>query len=369
MRFADRFQITVAAVLAALAVLLAVLPQNPAPQQDGNYGYTPDPEGTAEFLHELKRPTFAEAGADAVAGAKFVDTFLYRPLNAAHQARYGSPWKAWNQGNHGSCVSFAFALAAFTAQSIDWATGDMPEPPLAVATEPIYGGSRTAARVPPITVNNGGDGSYGAAAARWIRGLANGTGGILYRKPYPEHRIDLSEYSIPVSKQMGRLGVFENLAREAYRHRAMSVAKVSTWEELSAAIESGYPVAICSTVGYGGRERRDADGFLPRGSSWAHAMCIIGIRHAKNAEKKEGGVGGAASAVIDPRDGALIANSWGQHWLDETSARWPEDMPAGCFWAERKNVEAALAQGDSFAVGGVEFVYRDLDHGGWMQKE
>lgn len=364
MRSADRWQITTAAVLAALAVLVLVLPYPPQVGDSGNYGYTPDPEGTAEFLSELDRPTFAEAGADAVKGARYVDTLLYRQLNAAHEARYGMPWQAWNQGNHGSCVSFAFALGAYVAQSVDWAEGDMEEPPLAVATEPIYGGSRTAARIPPITVNNGGDGSYGAAAARWIRGLANGTGGILYRREYPEHRIDLSEYSIPRSKEMGRLGVFENLAREAYKHRALSVAKVSTWDELAAAIESGYPVAICSTVGYGGNSRRDADGFLDRGSSWAHAMLIVGIRHAKNAEKKEGGVGVGAA---NPRDGALIANSWGEYWLDERSPRWPDDMPKGCFWASRKNVESALSQGDSFAIGGVEFRYRQLDHREWLQ--
>jgi hypothetical protein len=43
-------------------------------------------------------------------------------------------------------------------------------------------------------------------------------------------------------------------------------------------------------------------------------------------------------------------------------------MPDGCFWVTRRDIEAILSQGDSFAVGGIAgFVWRDLDNHGWQQ--
>ena len=40
----------------------------------------------------------------------------------------------------------------------------------------------------------------------------------------------------------------------------------------------------------------------------------------------------------------------------------------GSFWASRENIQAALDQGDCFAIGGVDgFKWRVLDHGNWFQ--
>lgn len=343
-----------AVVLFAIAALLAVeswqMLERTVREPGYGQGYVPDLAATREFLGELEHPTFADAGADALASYKGVDTFLYRHVDKAHRAVYGQPWKCWNQGSAGTCVSFAFGLGCYTGQAVDWTQGELPAPPRECATEPIYGGSRTAGRVPPIKVNNGGDGSYGAAAARWVSGNCKvpDVGGILYRQPYPG--ADLSTYSIPLSREWGRNGVPLPLAKEAHRTRAVAVAQVSTWEELCAAIERGSPVVLCSTVGYGGRSVRDADGFLPRGSSWSHAMLCWAVRYKKNGS---------------PRDGGLIQNSWSERWLDGPT--WPADQPDGSFWARREDIEAALKQGDSFAVGGIDFSWRELDHGGWLE--
>ncbi len=330
----------------AVILVLAAMGDGEPPMQA--MGYTPDPAGTERFLRTLDHPTFGQAAPEAVAQHKSVDVFLYRQVQLAHVARYGERWVSWNQGPHGSCVSFAFALGSYCAQAVDWTEGELEDPPLIVATEPIYGGSRTAARMPPITENRGGDGTYGGAAARWIMGLSDGTGGILYRQVYGD--VDLGEYSIPRSQHMGRYGVPRTLAIEANKHRALAAARVDTWDELCASIERGSPVVLCSTVGYGGRPARDADGYLERGSAWAHAMLCWAVRHEKNGS---------------PRDGGLIQNSWSARWL--SGPRWPADMPDGSFWASRQNIEAALAQGDSFSIGGVSgFSWRELDHGEWL---
>jgi hypothetical protein len=326
----------------------------------GQYGYVPDPDGTREFLNELTQPTFAEAGRDSMAQAKGVDTFLYRFTDKAHREVYGEPWQCWDQGDVGTCVSMAFGLGCQTAMAVDWdvSSGKGAQPPPAVASEPIYGGSRTSGRMPPISFNGGGDGSYGGAAARWISGQCKveGIGGVLFREKYPE--ADLTSYSKTLSRDWGRSGVPQPLAIKAHEVRMMAVAQINTWAEFCASIERGSPVVLCSTVGYGrwdgSNPQRDSQGFLPRGKSWAHAMLAWGVRHAKPGDPSS-------------RDGGLIQNSWSKRWCG--GPKWPADQPDGSFWASRADIEAALAQGDSFAIGKANFKWRQLDNRVWFDKE
>lgn len=320
-----------------------------ADRVETNFGYEPNPAATAAFLRQLDKPKFREAGADCMAQAKPVDTFLWRYADEASRVVYGRPFQAWNQGSAGTCVSFGWGMGSWISQSVDWKTGKLPHAPKLVATEPIYGGSRTAGRLPPVTFAGFSDGSYGAAAARWVSGLKNGQGGILYREKYGD--TDLSAYSIDLSRKWGAYGVPKDLAIKANDHKAVAVALVDTWDELVAAITSGYCVPICSNVGFAATSVRDADGFLPVGGNWGHCMVIAGLRTADGPGK---------------RDGALVINSWGTTWV--RGPRWPADQPEGSFWASRSAIETILRQGDSFAIGGVDgFRYRDLDHAEWLQ--
>lgn len=313
-----------------------------------NFGYIPDAAGAREFAREAG--SFREVGADAFANAKQQDVFLYRYADKAHKAAYGQPWKCLDQGDHGSCVSFAFSLGCYTAQAVDFVTGRMPQPPPAVATEPLYGGARTYG----VGANNhyGGDGATGFGAARWISGNCPKRpeiGGILFRQKYRNY--DLTRYSIPLSREWGRNGVPLDLAKLAYQTRATAVANVTTWDELVASIARGSPVVLCSNVGYGRWDNRmpvrDADGFLERGKPWGHAMLVWAVRF--------------------DREGGLVQNSWSGRWCE--GSKWPEDMPDGSFWASRKNIEAALVQGDCWAIGGIitGLSWRELDHGEWME--
>jgi C1A family cysteine protease len=196
------------------------------------------------------------------------------------------------------------------------------------------------------------DGSYGAAAARWVSGLKNGHGGILYRQKYGD--VDLTTYSIPRSKDWGAYGVPANLAAEANKHTARAVALCETWEGLTAALESGMCVPVCSNVGFAATSVRDADGFLPRGGSWGHCMCVIAVKYAKNNPDMK-----------KPRDGVLIINSWGPSWC--SGPKHPLDQPDGSFWITKDDALAILKQGDSFVIGSVDgFKYRDLNNGGWL---
>ena len=347
-----------AVVLIAIAAMVALRSAMVLERSIGsdNFGYTPDPEATRAFLGELEHPLFRDAGAEVIAQAKGKDAYLYRCADKAHRAVYGQPFSPWNQGPHGSCVSFGWGMGSYIGQAVDWSTGQLPSPPRLVATEPIYGGSRTAGRLPPITYAGFSEGSYGAAAARWVAGLKNGTGGILYRQKYGD--TDLSVYSIALSKQWGAYGVPAPLAKEANKHTARAVALVETWDGLAAALESGMCVPICSNVGFANQDR-DADGFLKRNSSWSHCMVACSLKWAKN-----NGTGGEPP-MKQPRDGVLIMNSWGAGWVK--GGKHPPDQPDGSFWITRQDAEVILAQRDSFVIGSVTgFTYRDLDHGSFF---
>ena len=350
-----------ASVLIGLAILVGIrsagVLETSIGSAGGNFGYTPDPEATRAFLGELEHPLFRDAGREVIAQAKGKDAYLYRYADKAHRAVYGKPFGPWNQGSIGTCVAFGWGMGSYIGQSVDWAQGQLPTPPKLVDTVTLYAGSRTAARLPPVTFAGWSDGSYGAAAARWVSGQCKekGIGGILFREKYGEH--DLTIYSTSLSKQWGAYGCPRPLAIEANKHTAKAVALCETWDGLTAALESGMCVPICSNVGFASGDR-DADGFCRRQSTWNHCMVACSLKWAKNNGP------GSATPMKNPRDGVLILNSWGSY---VGGGKHPPDQPDGSFWITRQDAEIILAQRDSFVIGSVTgFTYRDLDHGAFF---
>jgi hypothetical protein len=338
----SNWRLALAIALGAVAVWLAVRPSTPQPPE--RFGYRPDPEGTKAFLAELDKPYFAQAGEDVIRQAKQVDTFLYRPAQKAHQALYGKEWIVGRQGI-GDCVSWGWAHGIWIALCVDWETGKIAEPPAMVATESVYGGSRVEAR----GRSSGGwsDGSYGGAAAKWARDW-----GAAFRLAYDakDGGHDLREYDSGRAKSWGNYGnggqgddgTFDAVAK---RHPCKHVALVKSFKEAAAAIESGFPVPVCS--GYGFSSQRDDQAFSRRQGAWAHCMVFCAVRYGE-------------------RPGLLCLNSWGPSWVK--GPKWPADMPEGSFWVDASTVDGMLSGGDSFAVGSVDgFRWRDLHHGNWFQ--
>jgi hypothetical protein len=313
-------------------------------------GWTPNPEGVREFLGELDKPTFSEAGPDAIREAKGVDTFLYRSAVKAHQALYQKPFVVGRQGI-GDCVSWGWAHGVWIAQCVDWETGRLANPPPMPATEAIYGGSRVEARGKSgdgrSPVGGYSDGSYGAAAARWVRDW-----GVVYRDHYGP--LDLTTYSADRAKEWGAYGNGGKgdggkLDATAQKHPATHVALVKTWAEAAAAIESGFPIPVCSMQGFA--SQRDDNGYASAQGSWAHCMCFVAVRYQRNGS---------------PSDALLCLNSWGPRWI--AGPKWPADQPDGSFWVKRSTVERMLSGEDSFAVGSVTgFGWRDLDNGAFIE--
>lgn len=314
-------------------------------------GYKPDPEGTKAFLESLDKPTIREAGPElfgAPPPEEKKGVFLYRAFRDAYKDSYKTEWVCATQGI-GDCVSFGWHHGIGIASAVEWKLGNIAEWHLP-ATEAIYGG----ARVEGCGKNGDGsrpvggysDGAYGAAAARFVHSEKGG-GGVLFRQNYPGH-FDLTKYSPQRAKEWGAFGCGgkgDNGWAETTGkpHRVHTVALVKTFEEAAAAIDSGYPVPVCSNQGFS--STRDKDGFCAARGKWGHCMCAVATRY--------------------DRQGVLILNSWGPSWV--SGPKYPDDQPDGSFWCEKGTFNRMLAGEDSFAVSAVEgFPLRKLDNGDWV---
>jgi hypothetical protein len=343
--------LVVCAAILGLIVERAAEDRSPGPQ--GRFGYNPNPGESRRVIEDFGPDgLFSSAGEDAISKSEGRDTFLYRPAMKAHHALYGEPWVVGRQGI-GDCVSWGWSHAIWIALCCDWETGRLPMPPPLVATESIYGGSRVEARSRDgsgsSAVGGWSDGSYGAAAARFVRNW-----GVAFRENAGGH--DLTQYSADKAKNWGAYGnggqndqgKFDQFVKS---HPAQHVAAVGTFEEAAAAIESGFPVAVCSSQGFA--SVRDKDGFAQASGQWQHCQCFIAVRYKKNGS---------------PDDALLCLNSWGPDWI--SGGRWPDDMPEGSYWVRRSVVERMLGgqDTDSFAVGSVGgFKWRPVSHREWFQ--
>jgi hypothetical protein len=350
---ANRWSISAVLFVIAMAMLGALVDRathRAARVIENRFGYTPDPAGMRAFLATLDEKYFSEAGADAMRGAKGVDTFLWRQVDAAHRARYGTPFVVGKQGI-GDCVSWGAAHAVFFSECVSWSLGKLPEPPLFPATEALYGGARVEARGLPgdgmNAVGGWSDGATGYGAAKFLREF-----GVVYRAEYPS--ADLREYSPDRARNYGAYGCGGQgdrgrLDAEAKRHPLKHIVAIRSWDELCSAIESGYPCTVASSQGFS--STRDKQGISEASGTWQHQMCCIGIRHRANGA---------------PDDLVCLLNSWGTGWNGPKENKFPADQPDGSFWVRRSVIERML--GDAWAVGDTDgFKYRDLDHGGWLE--
>lgn len=263
------------------------------------------------------RPTFAQAAPLLIGDeADGQPILVYKALKDV----LGS-YPTYPAQQIGDCVSFGHAHGLDMLQCIEIALGE-PSDFRETATEFIYGTSREVAGI-----LGRGDGSYGSAAVE-----AMTTIGVLSREMMGAD----GAYSGARAKSWGRYGVPAELKQKAATFKLGSAARVTTWEELTAALKNGYPVTVSSGQGF--TLIRDAAGFCLAKGSWGHCMVIGGVRF--------------------DRPGACILQSWGP---DQPTGPTALDQPSFSFWADRSTVEGMLAQGDSWALTKApEFAARSL---------
>jgi hypothetical protein len=221
----------------------------------------------------------------------------------------------------GDCVSFGHGHGNDLLQCIEIGLG-APAVFQETDTEFIYATSREVAGILSRQ-----DGSYGSAAVK-----AMTTIGMVSR---PMLGSD-GTYSGQRAKAWGYSGAPESVKSEAAAFKLGSSAQVSTWDELVAALQNGYPVTICTAQGF--TLTRDADGFCRARGRWGHCMFIAGVRF--------------------DRPGACIVQSWGPDCPTGPTAL---DQPSFSFWADQSVVERILGEGDSWALSKTPaFQKRDL---------
>jgi hypothetical protein len=280
-------------------------------------GWTPNPAETEKFVSSLKYPTLSDGGPKLKV-MEDKDVFLYQYL-----LRVCPNYRRVAQAI-GSCVGHAYAgcsdILACTEIAVHGEAEDWHGRTLEAS---IYAFSRVESRGKKRAGQS--DGSYGAAACKAIMHW-----GLLHYDVDYNGQV-FKEYSGIREKQWGDTGVPDDLEPHAKKRRVRETSLVRNFDEYCRAIGAGFPVAICSNVGF--TFSRDSEGFCKPRGQWLHAMAGISKRHGK-------------------RPGGLIWNSWGNN--SNSGPHYPDDMPVpfrgSTFWCDADVLDRMLGQGDSFAI-------------------
>ena len=294
------------------------------------FGYSPDRDGTDEFLASLAKPTLAQAGPD-LALDETRNVFL-----GSYLLKCDPGWKRGAQ-KIGSCVGWGWALSCDILAACDIHMRSEAE---------VYGGRVLEASVYAFSrvevrgqKNLGGDGSYGGAAAKAVTKF----GTLHYGLDYGGEKI--TDNSGVREKNWGRDGVPDNLEKYAANHKVSSVALVTDFEQAAKAIQNGYPVAVCSMQGFSMSQR---EGYLTPMGSWAHCMMFAGVRWK-------------------PYPALLCVNSWGECYSGDVDKTLPVQFQRSSGWVRAETCTRMLKGEDSFALSGYSgFAPRKLE-GNWLE--
>lgn len=279
------------------------------------FGYEPDPKAQDKFVSSLAKPTLAEAGPALQAVER--DTFL------GHYLLKVQPH--WQRGAQeiGSCVGWGWSMSVDVLAACDILfRGERESFGGRVLEAGTYAFSRVEARGQKS--NNGGDGSYGAAAAKAVTKF-----GTLHRgQVYSGRTFDKSPGSL--EKEWGRSGVPDELEPFAAKHKVGEVTLVQNFSDIAKAITNGYPVAVCSGLGF---SMSLEEGWLRQRGSWAHCQMICGVRFGS-------------------RHGAYVANSWGDCYDGSVDQALPVQFQRSGGWVDADVIDRMVSGDDSYALAG-----------------
>lgn len=296
------------------------------------FGYAPNPAGTAEFVATLPRPMLAQAGPD-LAIDEGRDVFLGSAL-----LRLCPSWKRGRQVV-GSCVGWGWAMACDVLAACDIVLrGEAESFGGLVLPASIYGFSRVEAR--GQEQNNGGDGSYGGAAAKAVTQFGTLHYGIDYGGDN-----QWTENSGSLERAWGRYGVPNELEPYAAQHKVSHVAVVESFEDAAKAIQNGYSIAVCSMMGFSMTLRQ---GYMTPMGQWPHCQMALGVRWK-------------------PEPAILVANSWSDCYTGTFDESLPPAFQRSAGWVKADDFTRMVQGGDSFALSGYAgFSQRELP-GDWLR--
>jgi len=301
------------------------------------FGFVPNPRATAALLE--RQP---QAYTDQLNNLPFdleKTTLTYRVLVRALQ---GSRWvsngrlRSLNQGGFGSCVGAGAAAACDVTAACDiYMRGDpekMPDDqrkvPSRCSLDWCYAASRHIAG--QLGSWEGSNGSWAVdALTQW---------GSIWSIQYDKY--DMTEYSIPRTREWTRKGVPSDLRSIAANNKFRAYVNVKTPEQACALIQNGYGILVCSTYGFEGT--RDEDGAIGIRGTWPHCMYWNAYSVVKRGSSK--------------KRYFTNTNSWSDAYLANGGPFGPEtpDLPFGSWNIRWDDAARMLRAGDSWAVGGFD---------------
>lgn len=230
-----------------------------------------------------------------------------------------------------NCTSFASSHVVDILKAIEIVKlGQFEDFVNITSTEFTYGASRVL--IGGGRLGNGG-GSLGVWTAKSVVDY-----GTLVRKKYDE--IDLTNYSGKLALDWGYNGPTRSLLKISKETYVKNISQVTTYASARDALANGYPIVVCSNVGFG--NKRDKYGMLYPSGNWAHAMAVIAVDDAHKIPS------------------VLILNSWPESWVSGPQRF--GDEPKGSFWCPYDVFETMLMQNDSFVYSDFNgFPVKELD--------
>lgn len=312
----------------------AVVADVPPEETYKAFGFVADLEAEQAARIAGGIPNFADTPAGkAVAGDG--DVFLWQAVRKANPARGPPSWYPnINQRNVGCCVGCGYKHGVDVLSAVQIVINKRPAEWKPVSAEGIYGYSR-------VEIGKGqirGDGSTGGWAQAAVKF------GVLPMEKFDTGH-DLTVFDPARARSWGATGMPNDLEPVARKTPVKGTALVTTWEDVKRSITQGYPVPVCSGVGFnnpnGTVGTRDKEGFIrPRGS-WPHCMLLCGIRGGE-------------------RPGAFCLNSWGDS--AHAGPVWPADAPVAGFWIDAAVVGQMVGERSSYALSDMTgFPARNLD--------
>lgn len=288
-------------------------------------GWIDDPNRVKAVVATFANPYFGDSGSKLVQAAKDEDALLYKAFEKAT----GRPWQAHDQNGTGCCVGEGNSGAVELLSAIEIALGEQDQEFKPISAAAVYALAREVGH----DLGNQ-DGAVGADAAKALM-----TFGALSCEEASDTdgRDGTAKEHGALAKKWGRTGLPSELKKLAKGHLVKTASQVRTPEEVRAALVNGYPVTICSSVGFE-PFRRDADGFCKPGGTWPHCMFIGGYR----ADKK----------------GFLVFQSWGSSSPPGPKAL---DQPDGTFWITWTACQRIVTTGECYALSAFDgYKSRDL---------
>lgn len=293
------------------------------PPPDFPTGYSPSPRGTEAFVSSLPRPTLADAAPWLQATG--------RDTNLADLLLRLDPTFIRKKQPIGSCIGWGWSLSVQILAACDIVVrGEREGYPGRILEAATYGFSRVEAR--GLDKNWNGDGSYGAAAAKAVTKFGTLIAGRDYNgKVYPSGDGKLET-------AWGRDGVPNELEPFAVLHRVQSVTLVRNFDDVAKAVTNGYPVALCSTVGFRMDFSKDSEGvggWLTPSGRWAHCQMIPAVLFGK-------------------RPAAVVWNSWADCYSGPVDERLHPALQRSAGKVDAEVIDRMIGgdNSDTFALAG-----------------